>query len=103
MIDPAPTLKETIREGSVFYFVEETFATTDEPHYFVVLNHDPVSAKLLIMVCASTKTFHVKLRSIANPNSTLVEVTPRECVFLKKNSIFVITPLRNILMSWLRS
>jgi hypothetical protein len=47
-------IKSTIREGSVFYFPEQAFKDPDRPHYYVVLNKEPISDKVLLMVCATT-------------------------------------------------
>ena len=42
-------MKCTVREGSVFYFTEETFVS-NEPHYFVVLNSSPLNNKIIVLV-----------------------------------------------------
>lgn len=76
-IPPAVQIKSAIKPGSVYYFPEVTFSST-EPHYFIVLNHSPLTDSLLVLVCASSQIDKVKHRRRNCPASTLVEVTPAE-------------------------
>ncbi len=43
MIDIPPEIRiqATIHAGSVYYFPEDTFIS-DEPHYFILINQDPI-------------------------------------------------------------
>jgi hypothetical protein len=63
-------IRSTIKPGSVFYFVEETFASRD-PHYFVVLNHNPLNESTLLLVCASSQVEKVKRRRRGLPGTTI--------------------------------
>lgn len=77
---PAETqIRATIQPGSVFYFVETTFASR-EPHYFIVLNQTPDTDELIVLVCSSSKIERVKERVRRRhwPESTLVEITKAE-------------------------
>ncbi len=47
-------IKATIKTGTVYYFTEETFSS-DEPHYFIVLNHNPAGANIITLVCSSSQ------------------------------------------------
>ena len=83
----------TIREGSIFYFTEESFKT-DEPHYFVTVHHTPLKDGVLFLVCAVTfdaKVYEridrgMKYRSL--PKETFVDVMPEECEVLKSITLF---------------
>ncbi len=79
----------TIKRGSVYYFKDEGFSSSD-PHYFVVLNKNPKNNNILILVCATSQI--EKRKAIAQklkfPEETLVEVSPLDFVFFKKNSLF---------------
>ena len=88
-IPPEVVIKSTIRPGSVFYFVEPSF-TSKEPHCFVVVNNNPHSDRILIMVCATSKVDKRKLYVSLNrlPFETLVEVNPSECSFLTMPTVF---------------
>jgi hypothetical protein len=74
-IPPNIQISLTLKPGAVYYFTEPSFSSL-EPHYFVVLNHDPASDKFLVMVCASTQFEKVKRRRRNCPSSTLVEIAP---------------------------
>ena len=74
-------IKATISPGSVYYFTDKSF-TSDEPHYFVVLNCSP-----LLLVCASSQIDKVKRRRYLCPNSTLVEITPDQYPGFSRHSI----------------
>lgn len=77
-----------IQSGSVFYFEEETLNTTDA-HYFVVLNKDPRTEELLILVVASSQV--ERRKEIANklgfPAETLVFVSPIEYPLFTKDTV----------------
>lgn len=70
-VPPEVAIKATIRPGSVFYFLEDTL-TSDEPHYFIVINIDPLTDKTLVLVCASSQIPRVRRRRRNCPAETLV-------------------------------
>jgi len=41
-------LRLTLREGSVYYFTERHL-TSSEPHYFIVVNSDPLAQLVLLL------------------------------------------------------
>lgn len=84
---PEQQIKLTIQQGSIFYYVEETWKS-DEPHYFIVLNPSPQKDALLIMVGATTLCATDFARITGLPKDTFVDVTPDECQTLKKISLF---------------
>ena len=54
-------LRLTLREGSVYYF-EERHLTSPEPHYFIVVNSDPLAQKVLLLSVVTSQVDSVKLR-----------------------------------------
>jgi hypothetical protein len=70
-------IKVSIRAGSVYYFAEETHTHSDEPHYFVVLNVNPLTDEVLILVNGSSQIDNVRRRTFEH-KGTLVEVTNEE-------------------------
>src|SRR3989344_1994465 len=77
-----------IQSGSVFYFEEETLNTTDA-HFFVVLNKDPRTEELLILVVASSQVERRKeiAKKLGFPAETLVLVSPAECPLFTKETL----------------
>jgi hypothetical protein len=76
------TLRLTLREGSVYYFAERHL-TSPEPHYFIVVNSDPLAQQVLVLSVVTSKVDDVKLRRKACPE-TLVELAPNVFDVLKK-------------------
>ncbi len=78
----------SIQRGSVYYF-EDDQLSSEEPHYFIVLNENPRSEDFLILLVASSQV--VKRTRIANllgfPPETLVVITPTECPLFTKETI----------------
>jgi hypothetical protein len=70
-------IRAAIKGGSVYYFPEESFSS-EAPHYFIVLNHDPLAETLIILACASSKIDKVKQRRCRCHPQTLVEITPQQ-------------------------
>lgn len=72
-IPPEVVIKSSIRPGSVYYFPHESLVSPD-PHFFVVINLDPIAEKVILLVCSSSKIATVKRRNRGNPPETLVEI-----------------------------
>lgn len=70
------TLRLTLREGSIYYF-EERSLTSPEPHYFIVVNSDPLKQKVLLLSVVTSQVEKVKLRHKSRME-TLVELSPRD-------------------------
>ena len=79
------TLRLSLREGSIYYFADRSL-TSPEPHYFIVVNSDPLAQRVLLLSVVTSQVANVKLRRQACPE-TLVELTPAELSILKKPSI----------------
>ena len=74
-IPPEVRIRGGIRAGTVYYFKEESHEQDAPPHHFVVINLDPVSDQILILVCASSQVDKIKKNRRNLPTATLVEVS----------------------------
>ena len=74
-------LKLGLRSGSVYYFEARELRST-EPHYFVVVNREPLDRQLLLLTVFSSKIDKVRLRNRERPQ-TVVEISPAEYQDLK--------------------
>jgi len=88
------TLRLSLREGSVYYFEERTLSSA-EPHYFVVVNADPLKQQVLILSIVTSKVAETKLRRKDVPE-TLVELSPVDFDVLKKPSIIDCNSLKSV-------
>ncbi len=86
-IPPEIAIRASIRPGSVYYFPHEEFVSP-EPHFFVVINIDPITEKVILLVCSSSKIETVKRRNKNNPPKTLVEVSQDQYPDFTCDSIF---------------
>lgn len=84
-IPPDVQLKATVKPGSVYYFPDEALISQD-PHYFIVINNDPVADEVLLLVCSSSQIDKVKRRTRHLP-STAVEVRKAEYTGFMVDSI----------------
>jgi hypothetical protein len=87
-------LRLTLREGTVYYFTERTL-TSAEPHYFIVVNSDPLTQQVLLLSVVTSKVDEVKRRR-ADRLETLVELSPRDFDVLTKRSIVDCNSLKTI-------
>lgn len=69
-------LRLGLRAGSVYYFQTREL-TSGEPHFFVVVNREPIVTKLLLLTIVSSKVEKVRLRNRERPH-TVVEISPKE-------------------------
>ena len=74
-VPPEVAIRSTIRLGSVYYFPEDSFQSS-EPHYFIVINTNPLGDEAIFLVCASSKINKVKKHRSTCPCETLIEITP---------------------------
>ena len=88
-ISPEIQIMSTIKEGAVFYFIEDSFKSK-QPHYFVVLNPKPlIDPKLLLAVAVTLDIKAIeRIERLPFPIETYVTVTKDECAFLKWPSLF---------------
>jgi len=85
-VPPEVAIKATIKSGSVYYFVEESFSS-HEPHYFIVLNRTPIKDNVILLVCASSKIEKVTRRRLHCPSETLVSISPVQYAVFKYETI----------------
>lgn len=87
-ISPSVRILATIKTGSVYYFEEEEL-TSNEPHFFVVLNRNPRTEEFLILVCASSQIERRKqiIQRLGFPQETLVFVLPSEYPIFSKDTV----------------
>jgi len=69
-------LRLGLRAGSVFYFQAREL-TSAEPHYFIVVNRDPLGTRLLLLAIVTSQLDKVRLRNRTRPE-TVVEISPAE-------------------------
>lgn len=86
-IPPEIHIRVTVKEGTIYYFAEESFDSS-EPHFFVVLNRNPLTDEILILVNATTKIGRRRKVRRRLPPETLVEITPTDCCVLRESSLF---------------
>jgi len=67
-------LKLGLRSGSVFYFQARELSS-ELPHFFVVLNRDPLGDELLLMTVFTSQIEKVRTRNRERPH-TVVEFGP---------------------------
>jgi len=77
-----------VQTGAVYYFEEEQL-TSPKPHYFIVLNKNPRTEEVLILVCASSQVEKRKQISkrLKFPAETLVIISPSECPLFTKETV----------------
>ena len=90
-------LKLSLREGTVYYFAHHLL-TSPEPHYFIVVNSDPLTQKVLLLSVVTSQVEKVKLRRKACLE-TLVEMTPETFGVLTKPSIVDCNDLKEIALT----
>ena len=74
-VPPDVAIKATIRPGSVYYFRHESFKHSEDPHYFIVINLDPINEEVILLVSSTTRKYNIKQRYKNFPQQTLVRVT----------------------------
>lgn len=84
---PPEIIKASIKPGSVYYFLEESIKS-DEKHYFVVINRNPLTDEIILLACASSKIGKVKRFRRNCPTQTVVIITPEQYSGFNVNSIF---------------
>ncbi len=76
MTDLPLELRLGLRAGSVFYFRAREL-TSQEPHFFVVLNLDPLGQELLLLTVFTSQIDKVRIRNCERPQ-TVVEFGPAD-------------------------
>ena len=76
----------TLRHGTVYY-CQDRRLSSPEPHYFVVCNASPLSARVIVLACSSSQIASVMARRAGLPAETLVEIPPTQYGPFTKRSI----------------
>ena len=84
---PPEIIKASIKPGSVYYFREESFKST-EKHNFVVINRNPRTDEIILLACASSQIENTKRIRYNCPSETLVIITPEQYSGFSTDSIF---------------
>lgn len=82
---PRVNIRDIIRPGSVYYFHDDELSSP-EPHYFVVLNKNPDTDSVLVLVCSSSQVRATLLTCGMMPE-TLVQISPAEYRDFSRDSI----------------
>ena len=80
-------LRLTLRAGTVYY-LEHRDLDSAEPHYFIVLNSDPLTQRVLLMSVVTSKLEKQKRRiqRSGHPPETLVVLDPKDYSELTQKS-----------------
>jgi len=82
-----PLLRLTLRQGTVYYMPDRGLSSP-EPHYFIVVNRNPVGENLLLMAVTTSQVERAERRieRPQMPEETLVHVSPEEYTEFTKPS-----------------
>lgn len=69
-------LRLGLRSGSVFYFRSREL-TSEQPHFFVVVNQEPLRSELLLLTIVTSNIADVRTRNRTRME-TVVEIAPSE-------------------------
>jgi hypothetical protein len=69
-------LRVGLRAGSVYYFQSREL-TSERPHFFIVVNRDPIESQLLLLTIVTSNVADARTRN-RNRLQTIVEITPAE-------------------------
>jgi len=82
-------IRLSLRQGTVYYMAERGLSSV-EPHYFVVLNHDPLGSKILLLLVESSQVEKARKRIFRKslpPESFVVVDEARYDDFSKESCI----------------
>lgn len=74
--EPLPIELRFVRPGSVYYFQARELSSA-APHFFVVVNREPVTTKVLLLTIVTSKVDKVRFRNRERLH-TVVEISPKE-------------------------
>ncbi len=83
------TIRLTLKGGAVYYFVEDSFVGKG-PHYFVVLNKQPIADDGLVFVCAVTLDIDAvtRVERMGYARETLIDVTSADYALFTRPTLF---------------
>jgi hypothetical protein len=77
-------LRLGLRAGSVFYFQSREL-TSEQPHFFVVVNRDPIATKRVLLTIITSKVEAVRRRD-RERRETFIEISPADYDELRVHS-----------------
>ncbi|MDL5045342.1 hypothetical protein QQ054_04710 [Oscillatoria amoena NRMC-F 0135] len=86
MADFPFSLRLTLRSGTIYYFTHRALSSK-EPHYFIVLNQNPLDDTALILAIGSSQVEKVIRRRAGLPPETLIRVKKGEVKTFHKETI----------------
>ena len=78
-------LRVGLRAGNVYYFRSREL-TSERPHFFIVVNRDPIGSQLLLLTIVTSNVADARTRN-RNRLQTIVEITPEEYREFKVRSV----------------
>ena len=69
-------LRLGLRAGSVYYFQSRELSS-GQPHFFIVVNREPITTSLLLLTIVTSKVDKVRFRNRERLH-TVVEISPKE-------------------------
>ena len=73
-----------LRAGSVYYFQSRELSS-GKPHFFIVVNRDPIGTKRVLLTIVTSQVEAVRTRNRERPQ-TFIEISPADYAELKVNS-----------------
>lgn len=78
-------LRVGLRAGSVFYFQSREL-TSAQPHFFIVVNRDPIGDQLLLLTIVTSNVADARTRNRSRLQ-TIVEISPAQYREFKVDSV----------------
>lgn len=78
-------LRVGLRAGNVYYFRSREL-TSERPHFFIVVNRDPIGSQLLLLTIVTSNVADARIRN-RNRLQTIVEILPAEYREFKVHSV----------------
>ena len=78
-------LRVGLRAGSVYYFQSREL-TSERPHFFIVVNRDPIESQLVLLTIVTSNVADARTRN-RKRLQTIVEITPTEYKEFKVDSV----------------
>lgn len=89
MLTPEQLIALTLKPCAVYKYEDKEALSTDVPHFFILINNNPLNEPILLLTCVSSKVEKTKLRAAKRGQSldTLVELSKEFHEFLEHDSI----------------
>lgn len=69
-------IRSTIQPGSVYYFPDSCLSPSEAPHFFIVINLNPLTDNVLLLLCSHSNVEQIKRMRSLHPGTT-VEIGPK--------------------------